>query len=400
MNNPEIYILHCSVSSSVRQSVQIAFEDYKLPDGVIDTLKQASALSIRPKLSNALKDHLRDVRMLQVQLYDRCTINHGDIHFLHPDYFEEAMERIKEIRDKVKECNLLLKDSWPEEYSNWKRTVDNFFSPLFVDKHELDLVREAYLKMFPTEAEFSAPINVSVVGPYPATMQKIDDPQTLASQIQNEATVNTSQVLKAACDGALDRSLGTIAELLDDLDSRAANKVGDIVLKRDTKRGSWQRIKDEIELAAKHLPQLKGIHGLITSLIKIGQTMRDAPKGVERVNAFEQYTQIREEIREESQFLVQEATSSKGLESLQMSLTLTNKYKDLLTNLSQCDSTHDLQTIEQEIEVQTSVYKYRARHLQQVLGKARERVAVSSDIETIMEEGSSSESFLRTELDF
>ena len=39
MSQPEVFILHCSVSASVRQSIQIAFEDYKLPDDVIDTLK-------------------------------------------------------------------------------------------------------------------------------------------------------------------------------------------------------------------------------------------------------------------------------------------------------------------------------------------------------------------------
>ena len=88
MNQPEAYILHCSVSASVRQSVQIAFKDYKLPEDVIDTLRKANALSIRPNLSKAVKVALDELRLMQRYLYDRCTIHHGDVHFLHPDYFD------------------------------------------------------------------------------------------------------------------------------------------------------------------------------------------------------------------------------------------------------------------------------------------------------------------------
>ena len=57
MSNPEVFILHCSVNASVRQSVQIAFEDYKLPTSVIDTLKRANAL-YQTQLVERLKDLL------------------------------------------------------------------------------------------------------------------------------------------------------------------------------------------------------------------------------------------------------------------------------------------------------------------------------------------------------
>ena len=132
MSQPEVFILHCSVSASVRQSIQIAFEDYKLPDDVIDTLKSANAMSIRPKLSNGLKRHLDELRLMQRYLYDRCTIHHGDVHFIHPDHFDEAMARIDEIKAKAIEFNAQLKDSWSEEYERWNAMVDNFFSPLFL----------------------------------------------------------------------------------------------------------------------------------------------------------------------------------------------------------------------------------------------------------------------------
>ena len=164
MSNPEVFILHCSVNASVRQSVQIAFEDYKLPPSVIDTLKRANALSIRPNLSNALKIYLDELRRLQKHLYLNCTICHGDVHFLHPDNFEDAMHRIEEIRAKASDFNSSLKELWSEEFGKWQATIDDFFSPLFQDQQELAMVREAYMKIFPTAKEFSNPINVYVIG--------------------------------------------------------------------------------------------------------------------------------------------------------------------------------------------------------------------------------------------
>ena len=80
--------------------------------------------------------------------------------------------------------------------------------------------REAYMKIFPTAKEFSSPINVCVVGPYPASLERVDDPDDLAAQMQQQAAINTAEVLKAAQNGALDSSLAKVAELVDDLDAR------------------------------------------------------------------------------------------------------------------------------------------------------------------------------------
>ena len=151
----DVFILHCSVSASVRQSVQIAFEDYKLPADVIETLKKADAISIRPRISGALKKYLDELRLMQRYLYDRCTINQGDVHFLHPDDFDEAMARINEIKTKARESNEQLKDLWSSELTKWEGTIDNFFSPLFQDRQQLAMVREAYMKIFPTAKEFA-----------------------------------------------------------------------------------------------------------------------------------------------------------------------------------------------------------------------------------------------------
>ena len=139
MNQDQVFILHCSISASVRQSVQIAFEDYKLPQDVVETLRKANSISIRPNLSQALKKSLDELRLMQRYLYDRCTIHHGDVHFLHADYFDEAKQRIEEIKEHASVCNAKLREAWAEELEKWKLTVDNFFSPLFTDEEQLAL---------------------------------------------------------------------------------------------------------------------------------------------------------------------------------------------------------------------------------------------------------------------
>ena len=383
----DVFILHCSVSASVRQSVQIAFEDYKLPADVIETLKKADAISIRPRISGALKKYLDELRLMQRYLYDRCTINQGDVHFLHPDDFDEAMARINEIKAKAKESNEQLKDLWSSELTKWEGTIDNFFSPLFQDRQQLAMVREAYMKIFPTAKEFASPISVSVVGPYPAKLERSENADCLEDRIQNEAAINTEEVLKAAQAGALDASMGKIAELLDDLDARPAHKVGERVLSTNQKkRGAWRIIQSDLELSAKHNPVLRRMSALVGELIQIGETMRDAPKGVARMAAFKRYAEVREEIQEEAQVIVQGKDSSKGLESLQMSLTLSNTYQDLITNLTNCETLDDLKTYQTELEAQTSVYKHRARHLSQIFSKCQERLVANSHLEAIASE--------------
>ena len=105
--------------------------------------------------------------------------------------------------------------------------VDNSFSPLFSDKNQLAMVREAYLKMF-QQLRFASPICVDVVGPYPASLERLMT-YKMQKTLFKTAALNTQEVLKAAQSGAMDRSMGQIAELLDDLDARPANKVGDRV---------------------------------------------------------------------------------------------------------------------------------------------------------------------------
>ena len=374
MNQDQVFILHCSISASVRQSVQIAFEDYKLPQDVVETLREANSMSIRPNLSQALKKSLDELRVMQRHLYDRCTIHHGDVHFLHADYFEEAKQRIEEIKEHASVCNTKLREAWAEELEKWKQTVDNFFSPLFTDEEQLALVRDAYLRIFPTQKEYSNPISVNVVGPYPAVIERCDDPQDVQQIIANEASVNTEQVLKAAREGAVDSSLGKIAGLLDDLDARPANKVG----KRSL--GTWQTIAQEISLAAAHNPMLGHIAKLCEDLLKVGELMHDPSSGSVRAAAFQRYTDVRRDIANEAKSLMLEASSSKGLEQLQKSVALTGTYQSLIGDLASCQTEEELTLLKDKIDTETSIYKHRAKHLSKLLQKAEERMAVSDAI--------------------
>ena len=92
------YLLSCSISANIRQSVQIKFDDLKLPASVVDTLKKNNTVSIRPHLSNALKTELDSLRVLQRELYDCYCIHYGDCHFVTDNYFDSANQLIKEIK--------------------------------------------------------------------------------------------------------------------------------------------------------------------------------------------------------------------------------------------------------------------------------------------------------------
>ena len=93
------YLLSCTISASVRQSIQIKFDDLKLPQSVVDTLEKNNTVSLRPNLSNALKSELDALRVMQRELYDGYCIHFGDTHFVTANYFDAAhSDRCKQDR--------------------------------------------------------------------------------------------------------------------------------------------------------------------------------------------------------------------------------------------------------------------------------------------------------------
>ena len=315
------YLLACSISADVRQSVQIKFDDLKLPKSVIETLEKNNTVSLRPNLSNSLKAELDALRVLQRELYDSYCIHYGDSHFVTSNYFECANDLIKTIRTAAEQANERLKDLWQDEYDAWAQTADAILRPLFEDSDEFKLAHEAYLRIFPTQQEYRAPIRVSVLGPLPVSMERVEKPidGDLAALMAYENQINTQQVLEAARNNAADKALTISAELLDDLDVRIASKVGRQQTGGNKKRGSWQLTAEKLKLISDSVSGFEHLSVLATRLLDAGNDIQANDRGV-RQKGTEEFVAVQEEIRTELEAICNKRDESKGLEKLKQSL--------------------------------------------------------------------------------
>lgn len=403
MSNDKIFLLHCSVSASVRQSTQIKMADLQLPDTVIDVLEKQQSVSVRPTLSGKLKEFLNLLRIEQRKLYDECTIHNGDVHFLHEDYFEEAMERIAKIRSDASNYNEQLNEMWLEEYTRWSNTVEGFLEPLFRDDTEgFKLAKEAYLTIFPTKQEFENPIRVFVVGPNPVSMEVSDSKEehSISTAIQEAAMFNTNEVLEAAREGAADRALAKAAELLDDLDVRVSSKVGERQTGGSKRRGSWQITAETLQLITRHCPGFENLSTLSNDLIDVGVRLQSDAARVKN-QAFKDYADLKTKIREELQSIVESRSSSDGLESLKRSLTLSGTYRDLLAKINSADNQEQLDQLYHELQIEKDVYHQRAKHLQSLFDQRAELVkAQSANLDDLIDEVKTIEAHSTDDLDF
>lgn len=399
----KIFLLHCSVSASVRQSTQIRFADLQLPDSVVDVLEKQQSVSVRPNLSGKLKEFLNNLRIEQRKLYDECTIHNGDVHFLHEDYFEDAMERIDKIRSSAASFNSQLNELWLEEYTRWSNTVEGFLEPLFRDDPEgFKLAREAYLTIFPTKQEFENPIKVFVVGPNPVSLvvSESKEEHSISKAIQEAAMFNTSEVLEAAREGAADRALAKAAELLDDLDVRVSSKVGERQTGGSKRRGSWQITAETLQLITRHCPGFENLTKLSNDLLDVGVRLQSESAKV-KDKAFKDYAAVKAEIRSELQSIVDSRNSSEGVESLKRSLALSGTYRDLLGKISSADNQDQLDDIYHELQIEKDVYQQRARHLQTLFDQRVELVkAQSANLEDLIDEVKNLEATSTDDLDF
>lgn len=403
MNNDKIFLLHCSVSASVRQSTQIKMVDLQLPDTVIDVLEKQQTVSVRPTLSGKLKDFLNLLRIEQRKLYDECTIHNGDVHFLHEDYFEEAMNRITKIRSDAASYNEQLNELWLEEYTRWSNTVEGFLEPLFKEDLEgFKLAKEAYLTIFPTKQEFENPIRVFVVGPNPVSMvvSENKDEHSVSTAIQEAAMFNTNEVLEAAREGAADRALAKAADLLDDLDVRVSTKVGERQTGGTKRRGSWQITAETLQLITRHCPGFENLSKLSNDLLEVGMQLQ-SPSAKIKDKAYKKYAETKAEIRSELQAIVDSRSTSEGLETLKRSLVLSNTYRDLLSKISCAENQEQLDELHQELLVEQGVYQQRARHLQTLFDQRCELVkAQSTNLENLIEEVQTISAESTDDLDF
>lgn len=374
------YLLSCSISADVRQSVQIKFDDLKLPKTVIETLQKNNTVSLRPNLSNALKAELDDLRVLQRELYDGYCIHSGDAHFVTATYFHSANALIKDIRKKATEANDKLKDLWENEYEAWQQTAEGILRPLFNDDQEFKLAFDAYMKFFPTKEEYKAPIRVSVLGPLPVSMERVEKPieGDLNSLLVYENQINTQQVLEAAQNNAADKALMLSSELLDDLDARHVSKVGKQQTGGDKKRGSWQITAQKLKLISNSVAGFERLAELADKLLQTGLDIQSNDRKI-RQTGTEDFYRVQDEIREELELICENRDSTKGLEALKQSLALSSTFKTLCERIKTVENPNALNLLIKDANLELNIYAQRAKHLKKLISQRRELIGAMNE---------------------
>jgi len=374
------YLLTCSISADVRQSVQIKFDDLKLPKTVVETLQRNNTVSLRPNLSNALKAELDSLRVMQRDLYDSYCIHSGDAHFVTSSYFYLANERIKDIRKEAQNANDRLKDLWEQEFESWQQTAEGILKPLFRDSDEFKLAFDAYMKFFPTKEEYKAPIRVSVLGPLPVSMERVSKPieGDFQSLVAYENQINTQQVLEAARNNAADRALLIGAELLDDLDVRSITKIGRQQTGGDKKRGSWQITAQKLKLISDSVPGFENLSDLADRLLKAGNDIQANDRAVRQKGTKDFYA-VQDEIRSELSEICQTRDSSKGLEMLKQSLALSSTYKLLCDRIKNAENSNALNLLIKDANVEIDIYAQRSKHLNKLIEQRKELIGAAGE---------------------
>lgn len=383
------YVISCSIGANVRQSVQIKFDDLKLPQSVIDTLEKNNTISLRPNLSNGLKEELDTLRIKQRQLYDDYCIHFGDTHFVTDSYFFAARDLINEIKRDAKEANKRLAELWDDEFSTWEETTEGILRPLFNDDIEYKLAYQAYLKFFPTKESFKHAITVNVIGPLPVSLQAVDKPADatdVKAMIEYENFCNTSEILNRAKESAADRALEIGAELIDDLDVRIVSKIGKQQVGGDKKRGSWQRSAERLKLIADSVPGFEDLADLVGQLLDAGRNIMSNDRIV-RDQGSQRFQEVQTEIRECLEKLVTERDSSEGLEALKKSLSLSNKYKTLCERIKTVERPGDLNLLIREANTELDIYKQRGKQLQKLIEARQELIgAANTKLDNLIDE--------------
>lgn len=374
------YLLACSISADVRQSVQIKFDDLKLPQSVIETLEKNNTVSLRPNLSNSLKGELDSLRVMQRELYDSYCIHYGDSHFVTSNYFQCANDLIKEIRKAADAANDRLKDLWKDEFDAWSETAHGILRPLFGDSDEFKLAHEAYLRLFPTCEEYKAPIRVSVLGPLPVSLVKVNKPidGDLESLMAYENQINTQQVLEAARNSAADRALQISAELLDDLDVRGVTKIGKQQTGGTRKRGSWQLTAEKLKLISDSVPGFDNLTKLADELLQAGHNLQAEDRAV-RQKGTEDFYRVQEEIRTELESICSTRDESKGLDKLKQSLALSSQYKTLCDRIQNAENINSLNLLVKDANVELDVYAQRSKQLKKLINQRKELIGAAGE---------------------
>jgi len=181
----------------------------------------------------------------------------------------------------------------------------------------------------------------------------------------------------AAKEGAADRAFMKAAKLIDDLDVRKATNVSERQTGSAKARGSWQLIAQDLQLISKHCEGFDGVAALAESLLEIGVNLQSSVPKI-RNEAFSQFAEIKRAIRRELDSIVEARNSTKGLEALQKSLSLSGEYADLLAQIEQVTTQAELDEISSLVEVEKGIYQQRAKELQKSVTTKAELLKASS----------------------
>ncbi len=380
------FLLSCSISANVRQSVQIKFKDLNLPQSVIDTLEGSNAVSLRPNLSNALKEELDNLRLLQRELYDSYCIHFGDNHFLTATYFSEAKKQLAYIKQQAAEANRKLAGLWAAEFGRWKETAEGILRPLFQDEESYLLAVDAYMHIFPGRDSYQEAISVYILGPLPTSLKKVespDDASNVSAVLEYENYINTAVVLEAAKANAADKALAIGAELIDDLDCRSSSKVGKQQTGSDKKRGSWEVTANKLKLIADSVSGFDKLAELAESLLATGKEMSaDAAaipsSATKRMRATEKFYSLQEEIRAELETICSTRDSTQGLEKLKHSLALSTEYAALCERIKNAENVGVLNFLAPKVALEIDIYEQRGKKLRKLLAQRKELISCAS----------------------
>jgi cobalamin biosynthesis protein CbiD len=97
-----------------------------------------------------------------------------------------------------------------------------------------------------------------------------------------------------------------------------------------------------------------------------------------KTQAHQRFNDLKGDIRNELERIVEDRDSSNGLEVLKKSLALSGTYRDLIGRIQTAESQDQLDALFDNIQTEKDVYEQRARHLQQLFEQRAELIRASN----------------------
>jgi hypothetical protein len=222
-------------------------------------------------------------------------------------------------------------------------------------------------------------------------MERVEKPVEgdIDSLIAYENQINTQQVLEAARNNAADKALMISAELLDDLDARSSTKVGRQQTGGDKKRGSWQITAQKLKLISDSVQGFDNLTSLADRLLQAGVDIQSTER-VTRNKGADDFHEVQDLIRSELETICDQRDSSKGLETLKQSLSLSNNYKTLCERIKTTENASALNLLIKNANLELDIYAQRSKQLNKLINQRKEFIGVAGEnlddlISTIVE---------------